>query len=151
MRQRGAVTTAEADALYAEACHQLFRSLLDGDFVEHKLRLRVKPHFVSDAGVSQMLPEHAELFRGVHWAGAHGRDGDALNGWITRHWNEWYEEPIAALEHRDAIRDQAIGAAYTSPDLDVPARYEVHLDRKLERTLAMLFRLRELRRPAAAA
>ena len=33
----------------------------------------------------------------------------------------------------------------------VPARYEVHLDRKLERTLAMLFRLRELRQPATAA
>jgi hypothetical protein len=26
------------------------------------------------------------------------------------------------------------------------ARYEVHLDRKLERTLAMLFKLQELRR-----
>ena len=30
-------------------------------------------------------------------------------------------------------------------------RYEVHLDRKLERTLGMLFRLKELRRPADAA
>jgi hypothetical protein len=37
-------------------------------------------------------------------------------------------------------------AAYAANDLDVPARYETHLDRKLERTLAMLFRLRELRR-----
>ena len=31
------------------------------------------------------------------------------------------------------------------------SRYEVHLDRKLERTLAMLFRLRDLRRGASAA
>jgi hypothetical protein len=30
--------------------------------------------------------------------------------------------------------------------LESTARYEVHLDRKLERTLAMLIRLRELRR-----
>jgi hypothetical protein len=29
------------------------------------------------------------------------------------------------------------------------ARYEVHLDRKLERMLAMLFKLRELRRAAS--
>ena len=36
-------------------------------------------------------------------------------------------------------------------DLEMPARYEVHLDRMLERTLAMLFRLRELRQPATAA
>jgi hypothetical protein len=40
--------------------------------------------------------------------------------------------------HRDSIRDQAIGAAYGTRDLDVPARYEIHLDRKLERSLAML-------------
>jgi hypothetical protein len=70
---------------------------------------------------------------------------DALGAWIDRHWKEWYEDPIAELEHRDAIRDQALGAAYATPNLDVPARYEVHLDRKLERTLSMLIRLREIR------
>jgi hypothetical protein len=73
---------------------------------------------------------------------------DALRAWIDRHREEWYEDPIAELENRDAIRDHALGAAYAAHDLDVPARYEVHLDRKLERTLAMLIRLRELR-PAA--
>ena len=37
------------------------------------------------------------------------------------------------------IREQAFG------ELERLARYEVHLDRKLERSLAMLFRLKELR------
>jgi hypothetical protein len=73
---------------------------------------------------------------------------DALKSWIDRHWKKWYEDAIRELEHRGAIRDQALGAAYAAQDLDVPARYEVHLDRKLERTLTMLIRLRELRRPA---
>ena len=54
---------------------------------------------------------------------------------------------MAELKHRDEIRDQAFGIAYGTNELDVPARYEVHLDRKLERTLAMLVRLKELRRP----
>jgi hypothetical protein len=75
----------------------------------------------------------------------------ALNAWISHHWQEWYEHPIAELEHRGAIRDQALGAAYADRDLDVPARYEVHFYRKLERTLAMLVRLKELRRPTVAA
>jgi hypothetical protein len=75
----------------------------------------------------------------------------ALGAWIRRHWEEWYDDPIAELEHRDAIREQAIGAAYSTQRLEVTARYEVHLDRKLERTLAMLFRLKELRQPATAA
>jgi hypothetical protein len=70
---------------------------------------------------------------------------EALQSWIRRHWTEVYEEPIAELEHRDAIREQAFGSAYASQRLEVTARYEVHLDRKLERTLAMLIRLRELR------
>jgi hypothetical protein len=46
--------------------------------------------------------------------------------------------------------DQALGIAYAAQDLDVPARYEVHLDRKLERTLFMLIRLKDLRRTAVA-
>jgi hypothetical protein len=58
----------------------------------------------------------------------------------------WYKWPIAELQHRDAIRDQALGVAYAANDLDLTARYKVHLDRKLERMLGMLIRLRELRR-----
>jgi hypothetical protein len=65
----------------------------------------------------------------------------ALKAWIDRHWKEWYEDPLVELEHREVIRDQAIGAAYATDKLESPARYEVHLDRKLERTLAMLIRL----------
>ncbi len=76
------------------------------------------------------------------------KTAEALRAWIDRHWRQWYEEPIAELEHRDVIREHAIGTAYAADDLDVPARYEVHLDRKLERTLAMLIRLRDLRQIA---
>ena len=76
---------------------------------------------------------------------------EALMAWVRRHWSEWYDQPIAELEHRDAIREQAFGSAYTSQRLEVTARYEVHLDRKLERTLAMLIRLRELRRTTVPA
>ena len=72
---------------------------------------------------------------------------EALQAWIRRHWAEWFDGPIAELEHRDTIREQAIGSVYATQRLESTARYEVHLDRKLERTLAMLIRLRELRRP----
>ena len=72
-----------------------------------------------------------------------------LKEWLDHHRAEWYDQPIVELQHRDAIRDQALGIAYGADDLEVPARYEVHLDRKLERTLAMLIRLREFRQPTA--
>ncbi len=66
---------------------------------------------------------------------------EALKAWIAHHWREWYDGPIAELEHRAAIKEQALGAAYATDHLDNTARYEVHLDRKLERALAMLIRL----------
>jgi hypothetical protein len=52
-----------------------------------------------------------------------------IRTWLRRHWTEWHDGPIAELEHRDAIREQAIGSAYTGQRLEVTARYEVHLDR----------------------
>jgi hypothetical protein len=60
-------------------------------------------------------------------------------------------QPIAELQHRNAIREQAFGVAYAADALEVPARYGIHLDRKLERTLAMLIRLRELRQQSVPA
>ena len=54
---------------------------------------------------------------------------EALKEWLDHHRVEWYDQPIAELQHRDAIRDQAFGIAYRADDLEVPARYEVHLDR----------------------
>jgi hypothetical protein len=48
-----------------------------------------------------------------------------------------FEDPIAALEHRDAIRKQAFGSAYTTKRLGVTIGHEVHLDRWLERILAV--------------
>ena len=49
------------------------------------------------------------------------------------------------LENRQLIKDQALGETFDSDTLDRRARYETHLDRKLERTLAMLIRLQDLR------
>ena len=75
---------------------------------------------------------------------------ESLKAWVEHHWPAWYAQPIAELQHRDAIREQALGIAYAADGLEVPARYEIHLDRKLERMLAMLIKLRELRQPATA-
>ena len=74
--QRGAITTSERQALYDEACHQIFRSLLHGDFTdEHKLP-HVRPHRLKDAGFRRMTPELAEQFRRKHSGGHRDRDGE---------------------------------------------------------------------------
>ena len=75
---------------------------------------------------------------------------EALLAWIRHHWREWFDDPLLELQYRDAIRDQAFGMAYATDELEVPARYEIHLDRKLERTLSMLIKLRDFRQPVPA-
>ncbi|MGH7089278.1 MAG: hypothetical protein ACREFQ_10285 [Stellaceae bacterium] len=61
----------------------------------------------------------------------------------------WFEERQTELDHRPLIRDQAFGEAVDPDKLERLARYETCLDRKLERMLAMLLRLQDLRRSAA--
>ncbi len=43
------------------------------------------------------------------------------------------------------LRERAFGEALDADKLERLGRYEVHLDRKLERTLTMLIRLQDLR------
>ena len=54
------------------------------------------------------------------------------------------------LANRPLIREQAFGEALDPDKLERLGRYEVHLDRKLERMLAMLLRLKDLRQGAIA-
>jgi hypothetical protein len=52
--------------------------------------------------------------------------------------------------HHDAIVNQTIGEGLQAFKLEKLSRYETHLDRKFERTLAMLIKLKDLRSSRAA-
>ena len=58
----------------------------------------------------------------------------------------WFENRRKELANRPLIREQAFGEALDLNKLERLGRYEVHLDRKLERMLTMLLRLKDLRR-----
>jgi hypothetical protein len=51
------------------------------------------------------------------------------------------------IKSRPVVQAQAFGESFDPNRLEVLARYEVHLDRKLERILTMLLGLKDLRRP----
>jgi hypothetical protein len=57
----------------------------------------------------------------------------------------WFENRKKELANRPLIREQAFGESLDADKLERLGRYEVHLDRKLERMLSMLIRLKELR------
>jgi hypothetical protein len=56
-----------------------------------------------------------------------------------------YEARRTELQNRPLVQEQVLGEALDTDKLDRLARYEVHLDRKLERMLTMLIRLQDLR------
>jgi hypothetical protein len=75
-------------------------------------------------------------------------DAESLRRFLEGEVLPWYRKRHRELEHRPLIRTQAFGEAVDPHRLEQLARYEVHLDRKLERTVAMLLKLQELRRAA---
>jgi len=72
-------------------------------------------------------------------------DADGLRRFLETEILPWFERRAKALGHRPLIREQAFGEALDPNKLERLGRYEVHLDRKLERMLAMLLRLKDLR------
>lgn len=60
------------------------------------------------------------------------------------------EQTHALLSHAEAVKQQALGNAVNQVSFDSFARYEAHLDRKYERILTMLIKLRSLRQVPAA-
>src|SRR4029079_18703111 len=72
-------------------------------------------------------------------------DAEGLRRFLEREVFPWFVDRRKALLNRALICEQAFGEALDADKLEQLVRYEVHLDRKLERMLAMLFGLRALR------
>jgi hypothetical protein len=73
-------------------------------------------------------------------------DVEALRRFLVDEVLPWFENRKKELANRPLIREQAFGEALDPDKLERLGRYEVHLDRKLERMLVMLLRLKDLRR-----
>ena len=75
-------------------------------------------------------------------------DAEGLRRFLESEVLPWFEARKKELANRPLIREQAFGEALDPNKLERLGRYEVHLDRKLERMLAMLLRLKDLRQGA---
>jgi hypothetical protein len=73
-------------------------------------------------------------------------DVEGLRHFLETNVLPWFDNRRKELANRPLIREQAFGDALEPEKLERLGRYEVHLDRKLERMLAMLLRLKDLRR-----
>ena len=79
-------------------------------------------------------------------------DGDATATPVelSKHIDEFLlpfcRQMVVEAESHEAIKAQTLGEGLQAHRLEKLNRYETHLDRKFERTLAMLLKLKELRR-----
>jgi hypothetical protein len=73
-------------------------------------------------------------------------DAEGLRRFLETEVLPWFETRKKELANRPLIREQAFGEALDPDKLERLGRYEVYLDRKFERMLAMLLRLKDLRR-----
>lgn len=72
--------------------------------------------------------------------------GEDLLAFILAKLKPWYEHQLTIATHHAEIKAQAFGEGVRSDRLVLLNRYETHLDRKFQRTLAMLIKLKELRK-----
>ena len=72
-------------------------------------------------------------------------DAEGLETWIREWLMPYCYRREREAQHRPAIKAQTLGEGLQANRLVVLNRYETHLDRKFERTLAMLLKLKQLR------
>jgi len=73
---------------------------------------------------------------------------EGLDEFIRTHLAPVCHQTEKEARHHDAIKAQALGEGLQAHRLEKLNRYETHLDRKFERSLAMLLKLKDLRRGA---
>jgi len=103
-----------------------------------------------DKALRALLPDTREWWQEYVDDEEYTADAAGLAAFITEHVTRFVYQQEKESRHHDAIVNQTIGEGLQAYRLEKLSRYETHLDRKFERTLAMLIKLKDLRSCRAA-
>ena len=95
--------------------------------------------------VRALHPESRAMWEDSVADGENTPSAEGLAAFIQQHLEPVARELEKEARHHEAIKNQAMGEGLQAWKLEKLARYETHLDRKFERTLGMLVKLKELR------
>ena len=98
-----------------------------------------------DKALRALLPDTREWWQSYVDDEEYTADADGLATFISKHVTPFVYQQEKQARHHDAIVNQTIGEGLQAYRLEKLSRYETHLDRKFERTLAMLIKLKDLR------
>ena len=103
-----------------------------------------------DKALRALLPDSREWWESHVEDEEYAADAEGLASFITEHLSPVCYQQDKEARHHDAIVNQTLGEGFQAYRLEKLSRYETHLDRKFERTLAMLIKLKDLRSSRAA-
>ena len=103
-----------------------------------------------DKALRALLPDSRDWWDSYVEEEEYTADAEGLASFITEHLSPLCHQQEKESRHHDAIVNQTIGEGLQAYRLEKLSRYETHLDRKFERTLAMLIKLKDLRSSRAA-
>ncbi|MBV5334079.1 hypothetical protein JZU57_02380, partial [bacterium] len=92
-----------------------------------------------------LLPDTREWWQEYVDDEEYTAEATSLAAFITEHVTPFVYQQEKESRHHDAIVNQTIGEGLQAYRLEKLSRYETHLDRKFERTLVMLIKLKDLR------
>lgn len=95
--------------------------------------------------LKQLTPESQEWWCEMGLGDGSNPSAEDLADFIDEYLEPSCQRLVAEMSNQAAIKAQAIGEGIHAHRLETLGRYETHLDRKFERTLAMLLKLKELR------
>ena len=98
-----------------------------------------------DKALRALLPDSREWWESQVEEEEYTADAEGLSSFISEHLSPMCHRQEKESRHHDAIVNQTIGEGLQAYKLEKLSRYETHLDRKFERNLAMLIKLKDLR------
>jgi hypothetical protein len=92
-----------------------------------------------------LLPDSRDCWQGYVAEEKYPATAEGLSEFIHKHLAPICTTIEKEARHHEAIKAQTLGEGLQVHRLEMLTRYETHLDRKFERTLSMLIKLKELR------
>jgi hypothetical protein len=98
-----------------------------------------------DKALRALLPDSREWWEQYVEEEEYQATAEGLGDFISEHLEPLCMDMEKTARHHEAIKSQALGEGLQAYRLEKLNRYETHLDRKFERTLAMILKMKQLR------
>jgi hypothetical protein len=98
-----------------------------------------------DKALRALLPDSCEWWEQYVEEEEYQATAEGLGDFISEHLEPLCMDMEKTARHHEAIKSQALGEGLQAYRLEKLNRYETHLDRKFERTLAMILKMKQLR------